>query len=259
MPQPPGYVQPQPSDVTVATPGDNSLFNGGADPYGSESLTSKLEGRARLGFIRKVLGILCVQLTFTALGIVAAVQGGIDYVRFYNRHIELIVIALVVYMVCLYSLGCYKNIARSVPTNYIMLGLFTGAMTYMVSGVVGLYEPYVVMAAGILTAAMTVGLMLYAVFTKEDFTICGGALWILILVGLTASILSIFIRSRVLQIMVSAFLIVLLSFYIIFDMQLIMGNQEQALSIDDYVFGAMMLYIDIMRLFLEILRIFGRK
>jgi FtsH-binding integral membrane protein len=49
------------------------------------------------------------------------------------------------------------------------------------------------------------------------------------------------------------------SVYLIIDTQLIMGGREKELTMDNYVLGAVILYIDIIRLFLEILRIIGKR
>jgi FtsH-binding integral membrane protein len=47
--------------------------------------------------------------------------------------------------------------------------------------------------------------------------------------------------------------------YIIYDTQLIVGNKQNKYSIDDYIFAAMALYIDIVRLFLYLIRIMASK
>lgn len=43
--------------------------------------------------------------------------------------------------------------------------------------------------------------------------------------------------------------------YIVMDIQLIVGSKKRKLSIDDYVIGAMILYIDIIQLFIYLLLI----
>ena len=47
----------------------------------------------------------------------------------------------------------------------------------------------------------------------------------------------------------------MMGIYIIYDTQLIVGEKSEKFSIDDYIFAAVCLYIDIVRLFLYILRI----
>ena len=40
---------------------------------------------------------------------------------------------------------------------------------------------------------------------------------------------------------------------------MIIGNGKYAISMDDYIVGAMIIYLDIMMLFLELLRLFASK
>ena len=74
-----------------------------------------------------------------------------------------------------------------------------------------------------------------------------------ILIG--ASLLSIFFRSKIFEIAISGLTIFVFGFYLIYDTQLIVGDKERGLSVDDYIIGALSLYIDIIRIFLEILKI----
>ena len=232
-------------------------YTAGQDDFG---LSKSLSSNSRLMFIRKVLGILSAQLALTAAGVTITVANKYDAIPFFNTHIYLLIVSLVVYIVSLYALGCYKSISRSVPTNYILLFMFTSAMTYMVSGVCALYEPEVVMAAAILTAATVGALAIYAITTKEDFTYCGGAIWSFFFIVMTGSMLCIFMGSdyRV-RIILSCLIIFMCCFYIIYDIQLLVGGKAAEISMDDYIFAAMMIYIDIMRLFLEILKVLGKK
>lgn len=49
--------------------------------------------------------------------------------------------------------------------------------------------------------------------------------------------------------------VVLYGMYLVYDVQLIAGGHTVKIEIDDYILGAMLLYIDIIILFLRILRI----
>lgn len=118
-------------------------------------------------------------------------------------------------------------------------------------------DPKTVMIAAILTAVIVFALTLYACTTKTDFTYCGGILFMLCLGLVGASILSIFWSNRILDIAITYGGALLFGLYLIYDTQLIVGKHSHKLSIDDYVLGAMMLYIDIIQLFIYILRILG--
>jgi FtsH-binding integral membrane protein len=52
---------------------------------------------------------------------------------------------------------------------------------------------------------------------------------------------------------------ILFGIYLVIDTQLIVGGRRYALSMDDYVAGALMLYIDIIQMFLYILSILGGR
>ena len=47
--------------------------------------------------------------------------------------------------------------------------------------------------------------------------------------------------------------------YLLVDTQLILGGKKHQLSLDNYVMGAMILYVDIIGLFLKILQLLGDK
>lgn len=52
---------------------------------------------------------------------------------------------------------------------------------------------------------------------------------------------------------------ILFSAYIVIDTQMIIGDGKNNLSLDDWVMGSILLYMDIVGLFLKVLRILGKK
>ena len=67
---------------------------------------------------------------------------------------------------------------RKVPTNYILLGVFTGAEAYTVMFVCAkVRSPIIVLEAALLTAGIVIGLTVYAMTSKRDFTTCGAFLF----------------------------------------------------------------------------------
>lgn len=47
--------------------------------------------------------------------------------------------------------------------------------------------------------------------------------------------------------------------YILVDTQLIMGGKNKELSLDNYILGSVILYVDIIGLFLKLLQLLGDK
>ena len=63
------------------------------------------------------------------------------------------------------------SIARTVPTNYILLMVFTVLEAYTVAFVCAtVKDSMIVLTAAVMTAAVVLALTLYAVFTPTDFT-----------------------------------------------------------------------------------------
>lgn len=208
----------------------------------------------RLGFIRKVYMILAVQLVFSAFLVWLSVYNE-PYRQFLQQNTFILIIAAVLSIVLIYALMCYQSIARKVPHNFILLGVFTVCEAYLVSAITLGADPQLVLIAAILTAGIVVSLTIYAITTKTDFTMMGGILFMLLVTLILASFLGFFIRSKGFEIFISSCSVVVFGLYLIYDTQLIVGGKRRELSVDDYIIGALMLYIDIIQIFLEILRI----
>ena len=103
------------------------------------------------------------------------------------------------------------------------------------------------------------GLTIYACFTKRDMTLMGGFLFILSLILLFLGIIGIFFTSYFYQMLINSIGALLMSLYLIYDTQLVLGDKKELISVDDYIMGALMIYLDIINLFLYILKIFGKK
>ena len=158
-------------------------------------------------------------------------------------------------IVTLYALACYRNVARKVPLNYILLAIFTLTECYTISIITGLTDGMTVLMAGSLTAAVTVSLTIYAFKTKTDFTTCGGFLFVCIAALIVGSIIGAIVRSKILNLVLCVLGVIIYGLYLIFDTQLLVGKNRHAFSIDDYIVAAMFLYIDIIQIFLYILQI----
>ena len=116
------------------------------------------------------------------------------------------------------------------------------------------------MTAGAATAAATIALTVYALTTKTDISVFGALAFIVCLAMLPILILGIFIRNPILHTIITCFGIFMYSIYLIMDTMLICKGDSftgKECGYDDYIIGAMMLYIDIIMLFVYILRLLG--
>jgi len=234
-----------------------------ADPTvpltGDQRLLKDEPSEIRNGFIRKVYGILSAQLLLTAAVAAPLVKDG-EVRTWIHSHGESLVIGVsVLNIVLICAMACCRTATRSFPTNYIMLFAFTATEGFLVGVICSAYTVdsvlYAVIATGILVGALTV----YAITTKSDFTGMGVYLFAFLLVLLIFGLFCWIFPSKIMEQVYCCLGILLFSFYLIFDTQLIMGKGELRLGIDDYVFAALNLYLDIIQLFLYILQLFGER
>jgi len=210
----------------------------------------------RLGFIRKVYGILSFQLTIT---VAFAGLTFFDPVRdFLLNNIWLFWTCLGLSLFTIIPIICCRDVSRRVPINYILLTVWTVCESVMVATCCSVYDKEVVITAGVLTAAVTIALTIYACTTKTDFTFLGGMLFVGICLLLFFGIFS-FAFGRVLHTFYCVLGVFVYSIYLIYDTQLVMGKFGNEYQIDDYIIAAIMIYIDIIQIFLYLLQIFGRK
>ena len=208
----------------------------------------------RLGFVRKVYGILGTQLSLTAF--TCALPMIAPETASYFRHPAVFYTSLVMQIVLTCALFCVRSLSRTVPINYILLFMFTMAESHLVSAICTLYDPQTVFMAASMTAALVVGLTLYAMTTKTDFTFMYSFGVSFLVCMLSMSLFLIFSAFNM-RIIYCAFGVLLFSIYLIADTQMIVGNY--GLDYDDYILGAIMLYVDIIQIFLYILRLLGNK
>jgi len=182
-----------------------------------------IPGENRIRFIQKVYGILSVQLVITALITVLVYECKGIQPLFHS--LTFMIVCIVVYISTLCALICCR-LDKKVPVNYILLFTLTVAISCMVASICLRYSPMIVMEAALLTAAVVVGITVYAFTTKKDFTMCGPLLPIfccILLVGVAISLIWPF-TWNVIWCCLGA---VLFSFYLLCDTQMIIGGKHK--------------------------------
>jgi len=211
-------------------------------------------------FIRKVYTILATQLSITAAFILFVQLYRNTFVDFMIANVGITIFACVGSIITSIMIICCFG--RSHPTNYVLLFIFTICETYMVGGITAGYEPKIVMMAGAATAAATIALTVYAMRTKKDIEVFMALAFVVYLAILPIMIICIFIRIEFLYTLYLCLGIVLYSLYLIIDTMYICKGASfsgRECNYDDHIIGALMLYIDIIMLFIYILRLLGKK
>ncbi|ORY67785.1 transmembrane BAX inhibitor motif-containing protein [Pseudomassariella vexata] len=203
-------------------------------------------------FIRKVYTILTAQLILTA--VVSGLSFWSEsYKSWIQSHPAMVWISLfgsIGFMFLTY----WKR--KSYPTNLLFLSGFTLLEAYTISVIVSFYKTQIVLNAVILTGGIFVFLTLFACQTKYDFTswmpYLFGALWGLLLFGFMAAFLP---YSSTGELIYGGLAALIFSGYILVDTQLVLRHHH----VEEEIAAAISLYLDIINLFLAILRILNSQ
>ena len=144
----------------------------------SEILESQfIDHSIRQAFITKVYLIILFQLSITSCFIILSLYSPL-YIQIVQNSIFLYYLFFFIAIICVLIPACYPNLYRTVPTNYIILIIFTMSFSYCISFETSFYSPNSVLFAVSLTFVCVITLTLYAKYTTKDFTIYGGVLYV---------------------------------------------------------------------------------
>eukprot|EP00929_Paragymnodinium_shiwhaense_P042277 TRINITY_DN2189_c0_g1_i1.p1 TRINITY_DN2189_c0_g1~~TRINITY_DN2189_c0_g1_i1.p1 ORF type:complete len:284 (-),score=64.41 TRINITY_DN2189_c0_g1_i1:49-900(-) len=216
----------------------------------------------RHAFVQKVYGILSAQMFLTFAIAWPIVSSDEMWLRDNSWLLYVSYAGLIVMLCCM---CCLHDELRKFPANYGFLFLLTSCMAVLVGFASAQYTwQSVALAVGV-TGGVFVLLTVYACNTSVDFTGYGpylfAALCVMSLFGLVMVVMSVMgIDVSWLMLLFDVFGVLLFTFYIIYDTQLILGGKhDEQFSIDDYAFAALALYLDIINLFLHLLSLLGDR
>lgn len=160
--------------------------------------------------------------------------------------------ALVGYFALLFLVRATAQSAMGLITVF----LFTGFMGFTLGPMLNMYiHAYSNGVQLIATALGGTGLIFfalsgYAMTTKKDFSYMGGFLFVGLMVVLGFMILSLFINMPILQLALSAAIVLLMSGFILFDVSRIIAGGER-----NYIMATVSLYVSLLNLFIHLLNI----
>lgn len=220
--------------------------------FDSPAYLAHVEADIQAGFLRKVYAILCIQLCIT-LGFIALFIYDEDVKAFAQQNSWLFLASVITSIVLICCMGIFQTARRTFPLNYLFLLAFTICESWVMGVISSQYETDAVFLAVCVCAGVTLILTLYALQTTYDFT---GYLPYL-LVGVLVLILSaIFIpiyRGTVEAKIFGAIGALLYSMFLVYDTQCLLVGSNGHVGVDEYVFAALNLYLDIINLFQMIL------
>lgn len=220
----------------------------------------KIARAIRHGFIKKVYGIVAAQLLLST--IVGA------YFTFYESARDWIVtsgtpllfLSAIMALILSLMVVCVPSVAEKYPTNYIILTFFTLFESIALGGLCAVVAKQtgggqIVLEALLCTAVIVVGLTFFAFQTKYDFISWAGGLLVVLLALMMFGLIRLFFpRSPIVEAIYAAAMALVFAVYILIDTQMIIGRGKIKMSEDQYIIAALSLYMDIIQLFVYILK-----
>ena len=215
-----------------------------------------VENHIKQSFILKVYTILWNQLLFTSLFISSfhIIEPLHQFIQSDNGN-TVFVIDMYAFITHLFFIMCHPDILKNYPSNWISLSIFTSTLSYIVSYISSFYPFQVVLLSGGSTLTIFTGLTLYAFQTKIDYTVYGNSLIIILLSLIIFGYVNIYTNIELLNTIYLLLTIIIFSGFIVYDTQLIVDgkNNRYKISTQDYVMGALTLYLDIINIFISFL------
>jgi modulator of FtsH protease len=215
-------------------------------PYTTDFGAETALGTQRSAILNKVLGLLGFAFLFTAGGAVIgrSLGPGALLISVIGSFATLIALQFLrerspINLALLYGFATFEG---------MLLGQILDA--YIRGGMGG-----VVVTAGLTTAAVALAAGAYGYTTKRDLSGMGGILFIGLLGVLVASLVGIFVQAPLLYIGISAVAAVLFTGFLVFDLNRV--ATMRGASEGTTILLAVSVYLDIVNLFLSLLRIFG--
>ncbi|XP_030637720.1 transmembrane BAX inhibitor motif containing 1a [Chanos chanos] len=254
---PPPAMPPMPPIIPPTIPVSHN-DSGDGEGFAAESGWDSMS--VRQAFIRKVYMILASQLLVT-FGIVAVFTFVEPVKEFVAKNPAIYWASYAVYFVTHIVLVCCSGPRRRYPWNLILLAIFTLAMSYMTGTISSYYDTKAVFLAFGITFVVCLAVSAFSFQTKVDFTKCKGLFCVLGIVIFVTGIITVIVLSFKyipwLHMLYAAIGAIVFTLFLAYHTQLLIGNKKYSISPEEYVFGALTIYVDIIQIFLFILQLIG--
>ncbi|NWZ21203.1 LFG4 protein, partial [Asarcornis scutulata] len=214
--------------------------------YGSNVASASVH--IRMAFLRKVYSILSIQVLLTTVtSAIFLYSTGVQ--AFVHERPALLLISVFGSLAIILALTLYRH---QHPVNlYLLFGFCSLSDSLLFRFIVSFYNVSIVLQAFILTTAVFLGLTAYTLQSKRDFSKFGAGLFACLWILIFSGFLRLFFYSETIELVFAAAGALLFCGFIIYDTHLLMHK----LSPEEYILAAINLYLDIINLFLHLLRL----
>lgn len=220
--------------------------------YGAET-AAQASVEERMGFVRKVYALFFAATLFAIGGVLAGVSIK-PLTAFAFEHPIIMFIAMIGGVMGAQAVRHVPGLNLAALFGFTA---FTGVVISPLIAIISQINPGSILAAGVLTVGIFGGLTAYVFISKRDFSFLRGMVTVGLIVVILAGVVNIFLGSGALGFAVAAATLLLFSGYVLYDT----SNIIRRYPTNEYVAGALSLYLDAFNIFLAILRLLnsGRR
>jgi modulator of FtsH protease len=212
-----------------------------------------LTGTDRATLVRRTYGLVFLGVIATMLGTVVAMSQRAILVQSAAH-------PFITFLIFLAMLFVTQRFSRAFPMNVVLMlastfvaGIWIAPFIVYMSQV----QPGSVGQAGALTFLTFGGLSLYAAFSRRDFSAWGGFFFVGVLVLIATALMNWYFKNETASLWIAGATIFVFGGLLVYDTWRIL--RSGAYGPDDYVPAAVSIYVDLLNIFLAILRLLGGR
>lgn len=240
------------------------IKEGHVDGVQNEDALKNADTEEHIEYIRKVLGIVTVQMSFTFA--LCVLSTNFDKVGNFFKHPLTLILGFILMLTCVCYIYGSPKARKEVPLNYILLtGATLGEASFLAATAADLKEASVymaIMATCVAVGALFCGAMYSASSVNRDVLIKNMIRFAVIglIVQLFMTLVILFLYSpkdKALVLGITIIMLIVTSGYVMFALLFVIvpGLEDK----DDYILGALRLYLEIARLFFWIMKLLGER
>jgi FtsH-binding integral membrane protein len=233
------------------------MFADGAFGTSSASWRKGMPLSIRNDFVCKVYCLVTAQLAVAVASGVATMHTLPLLWESLQSGIPLASALLLVILSCLGS----REVMRQFPANFAILAAIAVLEGVLLGVFCSAYTAASVLVAAGMTGGIFLALTAFAWTTGSDFTNAGPYLLVTLTGLIMSGLVLCFFPIPVVDAARSGVGALLFCCYIVYDTQLILGGEhkEHQFEVDDYALASLTLFLDVVNLFIKLLKLFGEK
>ena len=208
-------------------------------------------GEERATLVRRTYSLVLVSVLVTMVGVSFALSQP-AVLQAVAQH------PIIAFLAALAPLVIAGRMKAAFPMNIGFVLLFNFAMGVMISPAIFFYgsrQPGLIGQAAVLTIGAFGILTLYAFVSRRDFSAWGGFLIVGLCVLVGTMFLNLFFRNAAVDLWLASVAVLLFSGLLLFDT----WRLRNFYGPDEYVGAAVQIYLDLLNMFMAILRIMGNR